>query len=193
MKFLIINSNKLKIVINKEDIEKYGINFGSNEKHSDRAKKSLWRVLDAAEEECGFNASGERLLIQLYPVSDGGEIFVTKIGKTCAGVERDIALSQNVAMLSSKHIICRFNDVGEAIKFCRGLSEEAKESASSLYYSDDGAFYLVYDERSGSPLSELSAILEFSNEIPAALEPYVVEHSVKINGAEKAFRVLSEL
>ena len=193
MEFLMINNNKLKVVINKDDMEKYEFAFECNEKNSTETRRALWRVLDAAQAECGFSASGDRLLIQFYPNNDGGEIFVTKIGKVGASAERGIALSQNVAMLSSRRIMCRFNEIGEVIKFCRGLSEEAKENTASLYYSEDGVFYLVYDERNASPLSELNGIFEFGDEIPITLESYIAEHSAKISGGVNAFRVLSEL
>ena len=81
MELIVISESKLKIMLEKEDMKRYGL-FGSELNYDDPpTRKKLLSILDKAKEECGFDTGSEKLLVQLYPSKDGGsEMFVTKLG-----------------------------------------------------------------------------------------------------------------
>ncbi len=188
MEFLIINGNKLKISLSADEIEKYTLSDDDKLCDEPGVRKSFWRILDIAREKCGFNASGEKVLIQFYKTSAGGEMFVTKLGKLTGAAEKTLVSSPNVTMLSSRHVIYSFSDVNNLIGAVKQLSMSALEKCS-LYYCDNKLFYLVTEERLGrSKLSELSVLSEYGEAVPAALMHYIAEHSVKTfeNSAIKA-------
>ncbi len=81
MELIIIDENKLKIMLTAPDMAHY-------ELHTDRlncanlaTRRAFRHLFSDAREQIGFDTSGERLLVQLYTSRGGGcEIFVTKLG-----------------------------------------------------------------------------------------------------------------
>ena len=194
MDFLVINKNKIKVKVSKADMKEMDVDFCASEPCDVKMRRSLWRLMDIANTECGFNTSGARLLLQFYKTAEGSEIFITKIGKSSVRIERSVAKTQNAAMLCSRRILCRIYDVSALIKLFRNLPQESLEIAAELYYCQEtGGLYLIYDDRFVGEINDLDRIFEFSVQIPAVVEPYIREHSIKIIDSENAIRVLSEL
>ena len=109
MDFLVVSDSKLKIMMSREEMKKYDIDNENIDYDNPKTRRSFWRILDAARTGCGFEASGDKVLIQFYPSKDGSEIFVTKLGVVSSGTEKTIAKSSKIAMLSSRVVIYRFS------------------------------------------------------------------------------------
>lgn len=181
MEFLKINDNKLKIMLSAEDMEKYSIAPTGGDYEDPAVRRSFWRVLDVAREECGFRISGDKVLMQFYPSSSGGELFVTKLGKIAAGAERTISKSSSVAVMSERRVIYKFSSLDSLVTLAKRLVAIGYTPASDAYEADDGSCYLITEERNVSGyLSETTLFGEFSSEVPNLLEPYVCEHARKI-------------
>ena len=105
MEFLVISENKMKIMLSAEEVRSYGIESERSDYRDPKIRRAFWKILDRARDECGFKVTGDKLLIQYYPSKCGAEIFVTKLGKISLGVERSIATTDSVTMLSSKNMI----------------------------------------------------------------------------------------
>lgn len=182
MEFLVIGDSKLKIVMNREDMEKYRINGDMSDYDDPKTRRSFWRILDAAREACGFEASGGKVLIQFYPSKDGGEVFVTKLGSISAGAEKTIAHSGRVTMLTVRPTVYKFKSF-EALVLGAGIIRDAEYSASArAFFDGKDCYYITVEERTSSAdkLSELSALCEFGQELPSSLAPYIAEHSREI-------------
>lgn len=81
MELIIINKNKIKIMLSDEDMKKYGIFCGDSLQSFPKARVALKSILSDVHAETDFNADSEneRLFIQLYPSAEGGcEMFVSK-------------------------------------------------------------------------------------------------------------------
>lgn len=188
VEFLIINGNKLKISLSSEEIEKYAISDDEKANEGPEVRKSIWRILDTARDGCGFDASGEKVLVQFYKTHAGGEMFVTKLGKLTSSTEKTLSASTSVTMLTSRAVIYSFAELNDLIEAVKRIPPSALEKCS-LYCGDNGVYYIVGEERTGrSKLSEISVFSEYGEELPASLVHYVVEHSVKAfdNGALSA-------
>ena len=184
MECLIINENKLKIMLGADEVMEYGIERESSDYRDPEIRRAFWKILDRAKEICGFKVSGEKLLIQYYPSKSGAEIFVTKLGKISLGVEKSISRSDSVTMLSSKNMIYRFENEEDLFRLCREMKKKIADFTSELYYSDDGCYYLFFEERSDSAvLSQFSVAAEFGEEIPQNMEPYIKEHAERIRAS----------
>lgn len=82
MKLYRQGTNDLRIHLTKEDLEAFSITVEDFDYDSTRGKRVIWALFDKAREETGFDAAGEKVYIQLYPMEKGGcELFVTKIEK----------------------------------------------------------------------------------------------------------------
>jgi hypothetical protein len=58
-------------MMSRDEMKKYGIDGDNIDYDDPKTRRSFWRILDAAHEKCGFEASGDKILIQFYPAKDG--------------------------------------------------------------------------------------------------------------------------
>ena len=80
MEFLLVCKTKLKVILDREEVERYRLSdFTSSE--SRELRQRLSEILSEAEARVGFHAEGERLLVSYYPTRlAGAELFVTVVG-----------------------------------------------------------------------------------------------------------------
>lgn len=183
LEFLVISENKLKIMLDKAELEKFGLDKAEVDYSDPEVRASFWNILDIAGEKCGFCCKGEKILIQFYPARSGGEIFITKLGLLSKSAERSLAASPRVAMLSSKVKIYKFEDfssINAALRITKNLLPEKIR----VFSGDAGEYYLIFEERCSSPLSVLS---EFAQEIPKELEFYISERTRLIDAPYQTF------
>ena len=182
MDFLVVSDSKLKIMMNREDMKKYEIDGENIDYDNPKTRRSFWRILDVAREVCGFEASGDKVLIQFYPSKDGSEIFVTKLGMISSGAERTIAKSSKVTMLHSRQVIYRFPSFSALLRAAKIINSEDCERQPRAYCDERGAYYIIAEERryGADKAKDVSPIHEFGREIPDNLAPYIEEHSSEI-------------
>ncbi len=181
MEFLVISENKLKIMLTQEEMRRYGIEENKSDYKDHIVRKSFWQILDRAREECGFESRGEKILMQYFPSRTSAEIFVTKLGRLPTGIERSISATDSVTMLSSKNMIYRIENMEELSRLYRIIKCGDIESGSEAYLSDDGYYYIFFEERSeGTSLSPYAIASEFGEEIPQTLRAYIREHSERL-------------
>ena len=182
MDFLVVSDSKLKIMMSREDMKKYEIDGDNIDYDNPKIRRSFWKILDAARDVCGFEVSGDKVLIQFYPAKDGSEIFVTKLGLISAGAERTIAKSSKVAMLSVKRTVYKFSSFSSLVLAARVMKIDECERVPKVYYDEQDSYYIIAEERISSGKGrELSRVLEFGRELPANLAPYISEHSTEIS------------
>lgn len=180
MEFLVISENKMKIMLTHEEMKRYGIEGDKSDYKDPAVRKAFWQILDRAREECGFESRGEKILLQYYPSRASAEIFVTKLGRLPLGIERSISETDSVTMLSSKNMIYRIENMEELSRLCR-IIKYSDDRSSEVYFSDDGYYYLFFEERSdGASLSPYAIASEFGEEIPQTLRAYIKEHSDRL-------------
>ena len=80
MEFLLVCKTKLKIVLGRDEVERYRLSDFISEE-SPELRERLSEILREAEKRVGFHTDGERLLVSYYPTRlSGAELFVTVIG-----------------------------------------------------------------------------------------------------------------
>ena len=79
MEFLLVCKTKLKIILDREEVERYRLADFTSEQ-SVELRQRLAEILDEAESRVGFSSEGERLLVSYYPTRlSGAELFVTVV------------------------------------------------------------------------------------------------------------------
>ena len=148
-----------------------------------------------ARREVGFDPAGDKILIQLYPLSDGGcELFVTKLGILSESSARLVSKSDRVAMLSKKRSIYSFDSCEDIILASRAVqSISGNVSPISDIYTDGERYFLSIEEygKGGEPI-EFPCILEFGTGLTADILTYISEHTTCLaegNGIEKFSRL----
>ncbi|MBR5044700.1 MAG: adaptor protein MecA, partial [Clostridia bacterium] len=80
MDFIRISDAKIKVTLSQEDLDRC-VTEGERERGSG-SHGTLRAILKEIRRKTGFDATGERVLMQMFPSSDGGcELFVTRLGK----------------------------------------------------------------------------------------------------------------
>ncbi len=144
MELIQISDTKLKIMLNKDDIERYDIDLSNVSYSSTETRRAFWSILDEVKHQIGFDAASERVLVQLYPSREGGgEMFVTKLGLLTYTDETDEGTEGIVECLPhDRTLVYTFNSVGDLIAACRLASNAGHISQSTAWIDDIGKCYL---------------------------------------------------
>ena len=187
MEFLLIGESKIKIVLTADESDKLGLQSASADVCSHIARRTFWRILDRARSEVGFDASGDKILIQLYPDKDGGcEIFVTKLGILSDSSARLVSRSDRVTLLSRKQGIYAFDCLEDVIAAASAVRATADNSIPhSDIYAEGTRYYLIIEEygKGGEPI-EFPCILEFSTPLTADTYGYICEHADRLTNGD---------
>ena len=99
MELILINSSKLKIMLNENDMKEYSIGSDSDCVEPG-VRKAIRSLLERARDQVGFNTEGDEIFVQLYASKKGGcELFVTKTGDTEAKESEEKAISSAKKLL----------------------------------------------------------------------------------------------
>ncbi len=187
MEFLMIGESKIKIVLTAAEAKKHRLNCASADVSGPGARRSFWKILDMARNEVGFDPAGDKILIQLYPLKDGGcEIFVTKLGILSDSSARTVSKSERIAMLSKKSSIYSFDNLNDMLSAARAVKARSCEtSLKSDVYTDGGKYYLFIEEYGkGGEQTEFPCILEFGTGLTADASTYIFEHAKRLTNGD---------
>ena len=67
MEYILINDSKLKIILGRQELEEWDISIDELDYANPAAKKVFEGILGYAKKELGFDTSGYKVLLQLYP------------------------------------------------------------------------------------------------------------------------------
>ena len=183
MELIVINENKLKILLDACEMQKYGLD--ENEFHlciSD-TRKILSKILHNSPLKSNFEmySPNEKILLQLYPEKHGGcELYVTKLNieneKITEEDELMTADKNNLLPIEAKYLqkdkkllLCyRFGELSYVILSCRALFDIGFSGESTLHYHRDGAYYLLLKQEATEIYRRCSAILSEFGELKNA-------------------------
>ena len=192
MEFLAIGEMKIKIVLTKEERERCGLSTREDGCVSS-SKRAVWEILDSARECVGFDPGGDKILVQVYPLPDGGcEMFVTKLGLLGDSSARLVSRSDRVTLLARRMVHYLFCDRDTLLAAVRAIAWISPDSDSSLYtYS--GTYVLTLLEHTSSDVREYGVLREFGEEISEELFSYVCEHYDAVYKEHAVENLLSEI
>ena len=192
MDFIRISDAKIKVTLSPEDMDRY-VNEGEHDRPAG-SHGTLRAILREIRRETGFDATGERVLMQMFPGADGGcELFVTRLGKLPEDRPRDPA-QLPAAPLPLRSAVFVFRELPPLLAVCRHLKHTGYPHLSAVYYGDDRLWYLVLQEQIPRDRpSPLSFAEEFGVRRRAgATLSYIKEHGVCLSGSD-AVGVLAPL
>ncbi len=197
MELIVISDARLKVMLTAEDVRRYELGGKSVDGESPEVKRVLRELLDEVKSRVGFDASGERVLVQLYPSKGGGcELFVTKLGKSgdAKPSEERLSLSSPSEEPALRTAVFSFCEVSRLLAVCRALKRMGYRLFSTAYASDSGELWLVLREpcREKRP-GRLAFIEEFGRRRQGASDlSYIKEHGRCIAPSD-AVSLLAEL
>ncbi len=161
MELIQIGENALKVMLTKEDMAYYAIEFERLDYENTETRRAIWSILDEAQRTLGFEAARDRLYIQAFRDKGGGcELFVRRMDASSAKTAR--------------RVLFRFSGMHWLLAACSRLQNCGFSGESAAYTGDDGAIYLTLADGAGaasfSYLGELGAALPYS-------EAFLTEHT----------------
>lgn len=204
MEYIMINESKLKVICEECDLEPYGISADSLEYGDASSRKFIEDLLEEAKARLGFETAKHRVLIQLFPDSDGGcEIFISRLGmlEKRTHTQKKQEEAQKKAKPESIKKLFFFERLDFMLEACKRLSFIDGCKSSIAFYDEGHGYYLCFDaftddslEEYGLPtLDEYSFLLEYgTSESPKARLPYLYEYA-KIIRSKNAIEELGRI
>ena len=191
MEMIRISDSKIKVILLPGDMDRY---VAENDDDGSPAERGTLRaILRDLREKTGFDVTGERVLVQMFPARDGGcELFVTRLGKLAGQkIEPRLPAPPDLPLRSAVFV---FDRLPPLLRVCRHLSHIGYPHLSAVYAGDDDLWYLVLQERiPGARPSPLSFAEEFGTRRRAAVTlAYIKEHGTCISPSN-AITLLSPL
>ncbi len=156
MQIDMLAGNTVKITLGLSDMYSYNIRYEDIAGRSDDTKLALSRLIAAIKESENLDLSGERLLVEAFPKSDGGcMLYLSCLGG--AKIRKQKSLSKTECILAQSECL---NDI---ISLCHQLYKKYSSLNSSLY-TLYGRYRLIISACSLSPFIRV-VINEFAEVI----------------------------
>lgn len=176
MEYILINDSKLKIILDKQELSEWDISADELDYANPAARQVFEGLLGYAKKELGFDTTGYKVLIQLFPSKDGGcELFVTKLGQSARSdrIERENDKRQTERRAYS------FDKLSHLLSACKRLSYAGYTGESSVWYDGEGRWFLMLSF--DCPSDTLSFISEYGEvENPRSLDLYLGEYGSSV-------------
>ena len=211
MELIQISSSKLKIMLSSEDMQKYALDAKAADYDDTATRRAFWSILDDVKIQTGFNAAGDRVFIQLYPLREGGcEMFVTKMGLLCCDADEKSKKGSRQGAKNSRTLADRlgtdhgdecvkafvFDELSSLLAVCRRLYSRKWRGNSEAYKGTGDKYYLILGERASSMPNapdRLCFISEYGRaENADVVRLYIREHATSIC-CERAVQTLGVL
>lgn len=175
MELIQIGEHALKVMLTKEDMEYYAIEFERLDYENTETRRAIWNILDEAKRTLGFEAARDGLYIQAFKDKGGGcELFVRRMD-----TPREVSL---------RRVLFRFSGMRPLLSACARLQNCGFSGASTAFSGDDGALYLTLS--GGTGVSPFSYLCELGTSLPYS-EAFLAEHAKPL--CENAVSALSAL
>lgn len=157
MKIEKITENKLRIVLNLEDLERNNIDFESVVNNTPETQSLILSILNKAEKEIGFYTQDCKILIEALASFDGNFVFtITKTPPPAyktgiSSFSRKVPKQKKKAFKSLSPLIYSFQNFEEFCEFCKALHIEFLShecirlicKKTSLYFYNNTYYLLI--------------------------------------------------
>ena len=196
MKIEKLTENKIRIILNIEDLEFNNVDFDSLLNNTPETQTLILSILNQAEKEVDFYTQDCKILVEAISCFDGN--FVFTITKTSSNISppsfsRKKPLAKRKTLkLNSSAIIYSFQNFDEFCEFCKALHIEFLSQKSiklickntSLYYYKDSYYLLISGINENYEYLNVffSVISEFTNRVDnyKNFDAILIEHGKTI-------------
>jgi negative regulator of genetic competence, sporulation and motility len=158
MEWIRISKSKLKIMLSAEDAERYALNCESADYADLMTRDAFKEILTDVRQETGFDATEDKVYIQMYPSKEGGcELFVTKLGLLLTEEDHEApsgtkhqhhTAPQNAKQpqtVRKKSTSLVFTQLDHLLALCRRLAS-TYSGESEVWLDESGAWWLILTE-----------------------------------------------
>lgn len=182
MEWIRIGTNKLKIMLTREDAERYALCPDTADYADALTRRAFKAILTDVKRETGFEAADDKIYIQMYPSREGGcELFVTKMGIEISPTRASSTYKTQKATGEPprRRLAFCFEDVSSLIAVCHRLVGLHFSGESTAWLDDCHRYWLLLSEV-GNPLlahADHAFVAEYGEiESPEKAETMLAEH-----------------
>ena len=174
MELIVISDTKLKIILTQVDMQNFGLGTETQDGESPATRRALRRLFDEVKRRSGFDATQDKVLVQLWRSTDGGcEIYVTR---TSEGQKGEVA--------QYKKWVYTFEKLPALLSVCEALTHMEYTREMQVWRGRGKSWHMVVEGVEGEKLSPLSFIEEFGTREKSAYLSLLSEHARYICGAD---------
>ena len=163
MEWIRISESKLKIMLSAEDAKRYALDCNTADFADDATRTVFREILTEVRSETGFDATEDKVYIQMYPSKSGGcELFVTKMGLLLSNGQTDDRSPVKRASTARPLLAPRrearqrqcafvFGELEHLLALCRRMSA-LYTGESQIWKSERGSWWLILCD-GGDPFS----------------------------------------
>ena len=141
MEYIPINEAKLKVILESADLVRWDIRAEDLDYSNPEAKFVFEDILQHAKDAFGFDTSGYKILLQLFPSKDGScELFITRLSARSSGISSEALLRPSESAAYS------FERLSHLISVCKRLIDAGFCGESSAWTDELGKWYLLLSE-----------------------------------------------
>lgn len=155
MKFEKLNNDKIRIILNLQDLEDNNIDYQSFMSNSSDSQKLFLEMLDEAEEQIGFTTKDYKLMIEALATLNGDFIitvtrFLPDLDISPTYNKKTVKVKRKTNTLINDSIIYEFNNYDDILDFILLLKNSNIKGFTSFtkdfsLYSHKNNYYLVMD------------------------------------------------
>lgn len=155
MKFEKLNNDKIRIILNLQDLEDNNIDYQSFMSNSSDSQKLFLEMLDDAEEQIGFTTKDYKLMIEALATLNGDFIitvtrFLPDLDISPTYNKKTVKVKRKTTTLINDSIIYEFNNYDDILDFILLLKNSNIKGFTSFtkdfsLYSYKNNYYLVMD------------------------------------------------
>ena len=156
MEWIRISQNKLKIMLSAEDARRYALDCETADYADMMTRDAFREILTEVRAETGFDATEDKIYIQMYPSKEGGcELFVTKIGLLLTDTAEARHRTPQGKSINSppfarrrEHAL-RFSRLEDLLSLCRRM-QGSFQGESEAWQDERGLWWLLLSDH-GDP------------------------------------------
>lgn len=192
MKIEKLTDNKIRIIIDLDELSEKNIDINSLSKNNENAHTLFQAILNEAEKQVGFKVQNCKLLVEAFSTTDGYVIFtLTKYkNDSSSNSSKKVRYKRKSLSTSYKNAIYKFSNFDEFCNFCTycnssNLSDLKGFAKSISLYEYKNFYYLIFTNINiDYKYTNLfyTSISEFSNLISNStiLKSKLIEHGKSI-------------
>ena len=206
MKIEKLTENKIRIILNMDDLEENHIDLHTFMSNPVESQNLFIDILDKAEHEVGFSTKDCKILIEALASSDGHFVFtITKYKSNAINdtpKKKKLVIKKKTNNLDSESAIYSFNNFEEFINYCSYINNNNLKNLSklstniSLYVYNDKYYLVLKNINLCFPNLKgfYASISEFSKSVnnPDNFESKLIEHGkliIKTNAIKKCIKL----
>lgn len=175
MRIVRISKSKAKVLITKEECQRYKITANEGEYDGTQLRESLPEIFKELKREANFDLGAEKTLIQLYPSEDGGsEMYLTMLEYLPNKDKSALLGADNLNTYEKRRYQYRFASLSDVAKALRSVRRAGIDS--DLFYHDAGGYYLTVCDSLFDGQGELEFLSEYAERTPLLPRAYMIEH-----------------